>query len=209
MGKKKNRKKDMSEGVITHVQHDVIAVEAEKPIINEKINQVTKHAEVPQVQVPQTQVVEKTVGIPQLEIVEQIVETPETQTIQGARTSERSGTAPVRHATQTEIGEVVEIEASIPEEELHGVGGFVFDAHGNSVANELGGRNCVTGEMWKNKPPFSLDLNKATSDDIAWQCKHYTGRGVRKLHESGTALVEDMEAPVSKMPIRLKPIARQ
>ena len=144
--------------------------------------------------------IEKTIGIPQLEIVEQIVETPETQTIQGARTSEKSGTAPVRHATQTEIVEVVEIEASIPEEELHGVGGFVFDAHGNRVANELGGRNCVTGEMWKNKPPFSLDLNKATSDDIAWQCKHYTGRGVRKHHESGTALVEDMEAPSRRSP---------
>ena len=87
----------------------------------------------------------------------------------------------------------------LAEEELHGVGGFVFDAHGNRVANELGGRNCVTGEMWKNKPPFSLALNKATSDDIAWQCKHCTRRGVRRLHESGTALVEDMEAPVSKM----------
>ena len=57
-----------------------------------------------------------------------------------------------------------------------------------------------TGEMWKNKHPFSLGLNKAISDDIAWQCKYYTGRGVRKHHESGTALVEDMEAPVSKMP---------
>ena len=46
----------------------------------------------------------------------------------------------------------------------------------------------------------SLALNNAISDDTAWQCKHYTGRGVRKLHESGTALVEDVEAPVSKMP---------
>ena len=43
-------------------------------------------------------------------------------------------------------------------------------------------------------------LNNAISIDTAWQCKHYTGRGVRKLHESGTALVEDVEAPVSKMP---------
>ena len=58
----------------------------------------------------------------------------------------------------------------------------------------------MTGEMRKNKLPTRLDLNNATSDDIDWQCKHYTGRGVRKLHESGTALVEDMEAPVSKMP---------
>ena len=88
----------------------------------------------------------------------------------------------------------------LAEEALHGVGGFVFDAHGNGVANDLGRRNCVTGEMWKNKPPFSLALNSAISDDIAWQCKHYTGRGVRKLHESGTALAEDMEARVSKMP---------
>ena len=79
----------------THVQHVVNAVEAEmpkiiketvqrkRPVINEKINQVTKHPEVPQIQV-----VEKTVEGPQLQIVEQIVETPETQTIQGIQTSE-------------------------------------------------------------------------------------------------------------------------
>ena len=30
--------------------------------------------------------------------------------------------------------------------------------------------------------------------------KHYTGRGVRKLYESGTALAEDMGVPVSKTP---------
>ena len=155
-------------------------------------------------EVPQIQVVEKTVEGPQLQIVEQIVETPETQTIQGARTSERSGTAPVRQVAQAGVAEVHltgvmkpdDPDAKIKilaEEALHGVGGFVFDAHGNRVANDLGRRNCVTGEMWKNKPPFSLD-------DIAWQCKHYIGRGVRKLHESGTALAEDMEAHVSKMP---------
>ena len=190
------------------VQHVVNAVEAEmskiiketvqrkRPVINEKINQVTKHAEVSQVQV-----VEKTVGIPQLQTVEQIVETPETKTIQGARTSERSGTAPVRQVSQAGVGEAHPTGVVKPDdpdakinflakEALHGVGGFVFDEHGNRVANELGGRNCVTGEMWKNKPPFSLALNNAISDDIAWQCKHYTGRGVRKLHESGTALAE-------------------
>ena len=86
------------------------------------------------------------------------------------------------------------------EEALHGVGSFIFDAHRNRVANELGGRNCVTGEMWKNEPPFNLVLNNAISDDIAWQRKHYTGRGVRKLHESGTTSVEDIEALVSKTP---------
>ena len=67
----------------------------------------------------------------------------------------------------------------------------------------------MTGEMRKNKLPSRLDLNSAISDDIDWQCKHCNGRGVRKLHESGTALVEGVEAPVSKCRIRLQPIARQ
>ena len=88
-------------------------------------------------------------------------------------------------------------------EAVHGV-------HGNRLANESGRRDCVTGEMWKNdcvtgemwkkKPPFRLALNRAASDEIAPHCKHYTESGVRKLHESGTALAEDKEAPVSKMP---------
>ena len=47
----------------------------------------------------------------------QIIEIPaETQMIQSARTSERSGTAPVCQMTQAEIGEVIEIGASIPAE---------------------------------------------------------------------------------------------
>ena len=62
-------------------------------------------------------------------------------------------------------------------EALRGVVGLVFDALGNRFANELGRRDYVTGEMWKNKSPFRLALNKAASDEIAWHCKHYTGRG--------------------------------
>jgi len=46
-------------------------------------------------------------------------------------------------------------------EALRGVGGLVFDAKGKRFANELGRRDYVTGEMWKNKPPFRLCLNKA------------------------------------------------
>ena len=190
------------------VQHVVNTVEAEMPkivketvqrkwpVINEKINQVTKHPEVPQVQVsektvgipqlecidklvdvpvvlvaqvPHVQVVAETVEISQLQAVEKIVETSETQTIQGARTSERSGTAPVRQVSQAGVEEVHPTDVVKPDdpdaklkflvkEVLHGVGGFVFDANGNRVANEIGGQNCVTGEMWKNKPPFSLSL---------------------------------------------------
>merc|ERR1712032_138785 len=57
----------------------------------------------------------------------------------------------------------------------------------------------VTGEMWKNKPPFRLCLNKAASEEIHWHCKHYTGRGVMKFYESGEALAKDMGVSVSTL----------
>merc|ERR1712164_33723 len=81
-------------------------------------------------------------------------------------------------------------------EALRGVGGLVFDANGKRFANELGRRDYVTGEMWKNKPPFRLCLNKAASDEIIWHCKHYTGRGVMKYYPSGADLAKDMGVPV-------------
>merc|ERR1711907_708328 len=77
-------------------------------------------------------------------------------------------------------------------EALRGVGGLVFDANGKRFADELGRRDYVTGEMWKNKPPFRLCLNKAASDEIIWHCKHYTGRGVMKAYASGAELAKDM-----------------
>merc|ERR1719159_2369507 len=77
-------------------------------------------------------------------------------------------------------------------EALRGVGGLIFDGNGNRIANELGRRDYVTGEMWKNKPPFRLCLNKAASDEIIWHCKHYTGRGVMKYYKSGEDLAKDM-----------------
>merc|ERR1719453_2782925 len=43
-------------------------------------------------------------------------------------------------------------------EALRGVGGLVLDKNGKRFANELGRRDYVTGEMWKNKPPFRLYL---------------------------------------------------
>merc|ERR1711936_107069 len=65
-------------------------------------------------------------------------------------------------------------------------------ANGKRFANELGRRDYVTGEMWKNKPPFRLVLNKAASTEIMWHCKHYTGRGVMKFYENGAKLAKDM-----------------
>jgi len=82
-------------------------------------------------------------------------------------------------------------------EALRGVGGLVFDASGNRIANELGRRDYVTGEMWKNKPPFRLCLNKAASEEIIWHCKHYTGRGVMKFYDSGAELAKDMGVELS------------
>merc|ERR1712176_1000663 len=82
-------------------------------------------------------------------------------------------------------------------EALRGVGGLVFDANGKRFANELGRRDYVTGEMWKNKPPFRLCLNKAAGEEIIWHCKHYTGRGVMKFYESGEALAKEMGVPLS------------
>merc|ERR1712205_19417 len=84
-------------------------------------------------------------------------------------------------------------------EALRGVGGLVFDANGKRFANELGRRDYVTGEMWKNKPPFRLCLNKAASDEIMWHCKHYTGRGVMKYYASGADLAKDMGVPLQTL----------
>merc|ERR1712118_404814 len=84
-------------------------------------------------------------------------------------------------------------------EALRGVGGLVLDMGGKRFANELGRRDYVTGEMWKNKPPFRLCLNKAASDEIMWHCKHYTGRGVMKYYASGADLAKDMGVPLQTL----------
>merc|ERR1719183_2726527 len=84
-------------------------------------------------------------------------------------------------------------------EALRGVGGLVLDKDGKRIANELGRRDYVTGEMWKNKAPFRLVLNKMASDEIIWHCKHYTGRGVMKFYESGEAFAKDINVPLSTL----------
>ena len=231
------------QGVNTLAQHVVDTIEVERPkiidetvqksTIQEKINQVTKHVEVPLVQfldkveeipvvaqrqipivvqtiqkttdipqlqcideaiddlfvqVPQVQVSEKTVEISQLQTAEKIVDTRETQMIQGILTG----------AMKPDDDPDARIKF-LAEEELCRVGDPVFDANGNLVADELRRRDCVMGEMRKNKPPFRVALNRTASDEIARHCKHCTEREVTKLHESGTALAEGMRVPVSKM----------
>jgi flavocytochrome c len=84
-------------------------------------------------------------------------------------------------------------------EALRGVGGLVFNANGKRFANELGRRDYVTGEMWKNKAPFRLCLNEAASTEIHWHCKHYTGRGVMKFFENGAELAKNMGVPLQTL----------
>ena len=98
------RTQDETQHVVnTHVQHVINTVEVErpkliketqqrrKPIVNEKINQVTKHIKIPQVQfpnkvdempvcvqrqIPMVQAVQKITEIPQLQFPDQVVDVP-------------------------------------------------------------------------------------------------------------------------------------
>ena len=99
-----------SQDVNTHVQHVVHTVEVErpriikqtvqKPIIQEKINPVTKHVEVPlsqftgksmnipvvaQRQIPMDQTVQKTMEISQLQCVDEVIDVPVVSAIQAPR----------------------------------------------------------------------------------------------------------------------------
>ncbi|KAI9596189.1 FAD binding domain-containing protein [Syncephalis fuscata] len=84
-------------------------------------------------------------------------------------------------------------------EALRGVGGLLLDANGNRFCDELGHRDYVTGEMWKNKGPFRLVLNTAASKEIEWHCKHYAGRGLMKHFANGQALAKEFGIPVNKL----------
>jgi len=85
-------------------------------------------------------------------------------------------------------------------EALRGVGGLLLNKDGDRFCNELGHRDYVTGEMWKNKKaPYRLVMNSAGSKEIEWHCKHYVGRGLMKKFASGAALAQDMGIPVSKL----------
>ena len=77
-------------------------------------------------------------------------------------------------------------------EALRGVGGIILDGTGKRFCNELGRRDYVTGEIWKNKGPFRLVLNGKASKEIEWHCKHYKGRGLMKEYKSANELATDM-----------------
>ena len=213
------------QGVNTHAQYVVDTVEVkrpkiidetvQKPIIQEKINPMTKHVEVPLSQftgkamdIPvvaqrqiSTETVQKAIETQHLQCIDDVIDVPVVLVTQVPQVQVVTRTVEISQL-QTAEKIVDDPDARIKflaEEELCRVGDLVFDANGNLVANELRRRDCVMGEMKKNKPPFRLALNRAASDEIAQHCKHCTERGVMKLHGSGTALAEGMRVPVSKM----------
>ena len=84
-----------------------------------KLQVTDKVSDVPAVlvvQVPQVQVVVETVQIPELPFVEKTVLIPESGTVKDTQTSESVNTAFVRHVTQAEMIDVVEVGAPLPGE---------------------------------------------------------------------------------------------
>ena len=78
-------------------------------------------------------------------------------------------------------------------EALRGEGGILINSEGRRFCNELGRRDYVTGEMWKNKKaPYRLVLNSKAAGTINWHCDHYKGRGIMKKFESGADLAKEM-----------------
>ncbi|EWC44938.1 hypothetical protein DRE_00997 [Drechslerella stenobrocha 248] len=85
-------------------------------------------------------------------------------------------------------------------EALRGEGGLLLNADGNRFCDELGHRDYVSGEMFKNKFPIRLVLNSKASKVLDFHTRHYSGRGLmRKM--TGPELAKEIgcgEAHLSK-----------
>jgi flavocytochrome c len=69
-------------------------------------------------------------------------------------------------------------------EALRGEGGLLLNADGDRFCDELGHRDYVSGEMWKEKEngkfPVRLLLNSKASNVLDFHTRHYSGRGLMK-----------------------------
>lgn len=65
-------------------------------------------------------------------------------------------------------------------EALRGEGGILLNASGDRFCDELGHRDYVSGEMFKNKFPIRLVLNSKASKVLDFHTRHYSGRGLMK-----------------------------
>ncbi|MCJ1262184.1 hypothetical protein MMC22_002054 [Lobaria immixta] len=80
-------------------------------------------------------------------------------------------------------------------EALRGEGGLLLNAKGQRFADELGHRDYVSGEMWKEKEakkwPIRLVLNSKASNVLDFHTRHYSGRGLMKKM-TGKELAKDI-----------------
>jgi len=69
-------------------------------------------------------------------------------------------------------------------EALRGEGGLLLNGDGDRFCDELGHRDYVSGEMWKEKDkgkfPIRLILNSKASNVLDFHTRHYSGRGLMK-----------------------------
>lgn len=69
-------------------------------------------------------------------------------------------------------------------EALRGEGGLLLNGDGDRFCDELGHRDYVSGEMWKEKDkgkfPIRLLLNSKASNVLDFHTRHYSGRGLMK-----------------------------
>lgn len=69
-------------------------------------------------------------------------------------------------------------------EALRGEGGLLLNGAGDRFCDELGHRDYVSGEMWKEKEkglfPVRLLLNSKASNVLDFHTRHYSGRGLMK-----------------------------
>ena len=78
---------------------------------------------------------------------------------------------------------------------LRGEGGLLLNSEGQRFADELGHRDYVSGEMWKQKEakkwPIRLVLNSKASNVLDFHTRHYSGRGLMKKM-SGAELAKEI-----------------
>ena len=89
-------------------------------------------------------------------------------------------------------------------EALRGEGGLLLNCKGERFSDELGHRDYVSGEMWKQKEaknwPIRLVLNSKASNVLDFHTRHYSGRGLMKKM-SGKELAKEIgcsESALSK-----------
>lgn len=67
---------------------------------------------------------------------------------------------------------------------MRGEGGLLLNGSGERFSDELGHRDYVSGEMWKQKEagkwPIRLVLNSKASNVLDFHTRHYSGRGLMK-----------------------------